>query len=428
MKRDVMRGGASALLAGLLALAVPQGADAQLASSPWPKFQHDEQNTGRSTYNGPQGPAPVIQWSYRGDSRFRSIATVAPSGDLVVGNGKRPMTSLDAATGTELWSANILPVLGKGKTGLADRSQPAVAADGTAYMGARDNNLWSVADDGEVNWYYKVLHDGDVTTSPTVHPDGTVYMGSEALGSGWFFGLNPDGSVKAFTVLGGSLKNISPAISSDGTRIYVSIKREAIALNADDLSEIWRCTIADKGFGSRTPNFSPVVYNDGNGDVSVYFGSREGLWAFDATAGEGYDCTPNWLFVPPNPIGSKKHEDIKSAPAIGPDGTVYFGASRSKKSSTLYALDPTDGSIKWQHNNTDKGRYINTQAAIGADGTVYIGFGRMLYAFDGQGNGSGGSVIKWSMLVPGKFETGPSIGGDGILYAAVGKSLFKITD
>ncbi len=408
-------------------LGLTSSANAELADSAWPKFQHDAQNSGLATVNGPQGPTLQIAWEYRGDSRFRSIASVGPTG-VVIGNGKRPMSSLDPTTGLEQWSANILPILGKGKTGLADRSQPAIAADGTAYMGARDNNLWSVASDGEVNWFYKVLHDGDVTTSPTVHPDGTTYMGSEALGSGWLFGLNPDGSVKAFTVLGGSLKNVSPAISTDGSRIFVSIKREAIALNASDLSEIWRCTIADKGFGSRTPNFSPVVYNDGVVDQAVYFGSREGLWAFDATADETYDCTPKWLFVPPNPIGGKKAEQIKSAAAIGPDGTVYLGSSKSKKSSTFYALDPVDGSIKWQHNHIAKGRYVNCNAAIGADGTAYVGFGRTLFAFDGQGDGNGGSVVKWSMPMPGKFETGPSIGGDGILYAAVGKSLFKITD
>ena len=91
-----------------------------------------------------------------------------------------------------------------------------------------------------------------------------------------------------------------------------------------------------------------------------------------------------------------------------------IGASLAKKTSHLYALDPTDGSIKWAHEHTDKGRYQNSQAVIGADGTVYVAFGKgTIYAFEGQGNGSGGSVIKWQTQLPAKFEAGPIIGAEG---------------
>ena len=70
----------------------------------------------------------------------------------------------------------------------------------------------------------------------------------------------------------------------------------------------------------------------------------------------------------------------------------------------------------------------NSQAAIGADGTVYVGFGHTVYAFEGAGNGSGGSSIKWQLDLPGKFEAGPTIGGPGVLYISTGKLLFKIID
>ena len=40
---------------------------AQLANSPWPMFQHDEQHTGRSPYRGPEHP--YIKWDIGGGSR-----------------------------------------------------------------------------------------------------------------------------------------------------------------------------------------------------------------------------------------------------------------------------------------------------------------------------------------------------------------------
>jgi hypothetical protein len=119
---------------------------------------------------------------------------------------------------------------------------------------------------------------------------------------------------------------------------------------------------------------------------------------------------------------------MKSAPALGADGTIYLGASKGSKSSTFYALDPDDGSVLWQHQNVDKGSYNNNQAVVGADGTVYVTHGRFVYAFDGDGDGAGGSVVRWLALVKGKLKSGPILGGDGVLYVAGGKRLFKFTD
>jgi outer membrane protein assembly factor BamB len=391
---------------------------AGLANSTWPVFQHDLQHSGRATVNGPQGPAtPQIVWDFRGESRFRAAVSVGEDGTIYAGNGRNPMIAVDPDTGLRLWASD--GGSGKHSGALGDRSQPAVDESGRAAMGARDNDLWVVNPDGSVHCRFHIPHDGDATVSPTIGSDGTIYIGSEALGGGYFYAMNPDCTVKWSVIpLGGALQNVSPALSQDESLVFVSIKTEAIALNTSDGSEAWRVTIADQGFGSRTPNFTPVLANDGS---AIYFVSRAGLWALDPNTGEEI-----WLFVPPNPVGTLK-QYLRSAPAIGPDGTIYLGATLNKKSSSFYALNPADGTIKWTHNHTDRGAYVNNQAAVGADGTVYVAFGRILYAFDGAGS-AGNSVIKWQMLLPGKFEAGPIIGAPGVLYVGAGKSLFKITD
>ncbi|MDG2304394.1 MAG: PQQ-binding-like beta-propeller repeat protein [Candidatus Binatia bacterium] len=403
----------------------------------WPMFQHDAQNSGRATVNGPQGPVPHLIWEFNGDSRFLATGVVDADGIVYVPNGKRPLTALDPDTGLELWSPNVAPVAGQAKVGLADRSQPAVSDDGRVYQGTRDNNLWATETGagpgdvaGEIHCTFHVPHDGDVTTSPTIASDGTVYMGSEALGAGWFYAMTPDCLPKwpdgpnvqdGKVVLGGSLKNIAPALTPDESIVFVSIKTEAIAIDTADGDELWRRTIASSGFGSRTPNFSPVVSADGS---AVYFVSKDGVWALDTATGAELWPAP---FLPPFPLADASKEEMKSAPALAADGTLYIGASKTG-SSHFYALDPADGSVLWSHEHTDNSQYINNQAAIGADGTVYVAFAETLFAFEGDGDGSGGSDIKWQMLVPGGFDAGPIVGAPGTLYVAAGKQFYKVTD
>lgn len=425
---------ASSLLALVLAWGAP--AHAGLANSAWPMFQHDPQHTGRASVNGPL-TLPTQAWEFKAKSGHKSSPVVGEDGTLYVPNGKLLLAAVNPLTGLEDWGVNLIGAIGKGKAGQPDRSQPAVSDDGRIFQGARDNNLWATLPNGEVDWFFHVPHDGDVTTSPTIAADGTIYMGSEALGAGWFYAMKSDGTFKwpdsanvqnGYVRLGGSLKNMSAALSTDESRVFVSNKVEAFALDAATGDEIWKCTIASKGFGSRQPNYSPVVYNDGTGDVLVLFVSKDGLWAFDPNAGPSYDCSPAWLFVPPNPVEKSDKEEMKSTPALGPDGTIYLGASKGKKSSTFYALDPSDGSIVWKHDHTDKGTYNNNQAVIGADGTVYAGHGKILFAFDGAGNGAGGSTVLWQMLVKGKMKSGPIIGEAGSIYLPAGKRIYKLVE
>ncbi len=391
---------------------------AGLANSAWPMFNHDAQHSGRTDVSGPQGPTPSIAWFSKTRSRLRATVAVDAANHVFVPNGKNPISAFDQTTGVEVWESS------NHKGGHADRSSPAVNDLGVVYQGARDNDLWAVdTTTGAVNWRYHVPHDGDVTTPPTIASDGTIYMGSEALGAGYLYAMDPGGLPKwpvggnvvedGHIVLRGSLKNASPCLSHDEQTVFVSIKTEAIAVDAATGEEVWRVELANKGYGSRHPNYAPVMSNDG---TRVYFHSRNGMHALDPATGATI-----WVFLPVD------KQQIQSAPAIGADGTIYFGASK-KKSSHFYALDPVDGSVKWKHIHSEKGRYRNNQAAIGADGKIYVGFGKVVFAFAEGGDGVGGSDLIWSMLVPGKIDAGVIIGGPGELYLGAGKNLFKITD
>jgi len=128
---------------------------------------------------------------------------------------------------------------------------------------------------------------------------------------------------------------------------------------------------------------SPAIGSDG----TVYFGSWDGnlyavrngelLWSFETRA------------------------VVESSPAIGSDGTVYFGSW----DGNLYAV--RDGVLLWSFKTGDA---VVSSPAIGPDGTVYFG------SLDGNLYAVRNGELLWS------FETGdyvwssPAIGSDGTVY------------
>jgi outer membrane protein assembly factor BamB len=148
-----------------------------------------------------------------------------------------------------------------------------------------------------------------------------------------------------------------------------------------------------------------------------------------------------------------------SAPAIGDDGTIYFGSGMyGGQQGTLYAVNP-DGTLKWSYPGTsalyspvigeDGNIYIqdfydrmmsvtpngvfrwsysnyptpNIQnvgqrcPAIGADGTVYVASDG-LYALNPL-NGS----LKWVFMQTSSTKASPSIGADGTIYVVFSQDL-----
>ncbi len=380
---------------------------AQLADAPWPKFQHDSQNTGRSPlYNGPAGPNPEVAWEYQAKVG-RTAVTVGNDGVIFVGDGKKPLTALSSADGSFLWEMT------NGMAGQAARSTPALSADGHVYIGERGNNLWSAnASDGSIDWKFFVPTDGDIRVSPAIRSDGVIFMASGSLGAGFLYGLNPDGTQKWLNPLHDFLSNLSPALSEDQQTLYVSLGATFVsAIDTDTGVEHWRKFVTHHGPGGNLANRSVVIAADG----TLYFAGYEGIFALDPDPnGDGdilHQFSPSGLF-------------FQSCPALGSDGTLYIGASGQVP--TFYALNP-DLTVRWSHTMPESGRFINTNAVVGANGTVYVTFGHGLYSFTPDGDGNGHGVVKWRMGFSRKFTNGASI-DDGALYIVNGLTLYKVTD
>lgn len=113
------------------------------------------------------------------------------------------------------------------------------------------------------------------------------------------------------------------------------------------------------------------------------------------------------------------NDGIASSPSIGHNGTIYFGAGGyygGGADSSLYALNP-DGSLKWQYKTslTEFGAGIFSSPAIGPDGTIYFGsLDEYLYALEDSVTYA---KLKWKNQIGIHHIYGsPALSDEGMLY------------
>jgi outer membrane protein assembly factor BamB len=256
----------------------------------------------------------------------------------------------------------------------ANYSSPAIAPDGTVYVGSQDEYLYAVNFDGSLKWRFYA--GGVVRSSPAIGGDGTVYVGSY---SNRLCALNPaDGSLKWSYPTHGNIAS-SPAIAADGTIIFGSYDDTLYALNPDSTLK-WK-------FGTgQDIGSSPSIAADG----TVYCGSNDDcLYALTANG------TFKWRY--------ETSRDIQGSPAIGPDGTVYFGSL----DGYLYAVD-TGGSFKWSVLTNGQ---VRSSPAVGPDGTIYFGStDNLFYAVNPDGS------TKWRYVTGDDVNSSPAISANGTIY------------
>ncbi|MCD4709158.1 MAG: PQQ-binding-like beta-propeller repeat protein [Candidatus Sabulitectum sp.] len=106
-----------------------------------------------------------------------------------------------------------------------------------------------------------------------------------------------------------------------------------------------------------------------------------------------------WTFTPGGGIQA-------SSPAIGEDGTIYFGC----KDGYLYAINP-DGTLKWTCMTNDQ---VLSSPAIDADGTIYFGStDQKLYAVEDSVTYA---KVKWTFSGSSAICSPVLAGPDGTIY------------
>ena len=97
-------------------------------------------------------------------------------------------------------------------------------------------------------------------------------------------------------------------------------------------------------------------------------------------------------------------DGISSSPAIGPDGTIHVAGGHH-----VHAVDPR-GEIQWIYETSDD-IFGFSSPAVASDGTIYVGgMDGRLYAIDRDGS------LKWTFKASDRVWSAPSIGPDGTIY------------
>jgi len=341
-----------------------------LANTPWPKWQHDLNNTGQSLFVGSHTGTP--KWSFYTSatgSFTYSSPVIGSDGIIYIGASNKKFYAINP-DGTQKWSYS---------SGLsAIQGTSVIGSDGTIYFGDYSNqNVYALTSNGSLKWKYTTGN--KIYGSPTIGSDGTIYVGSDKF----YALLHQDGSVK-WSYPTGQIWYGSPAIGSDGTIYVGSTDTKVYALNPDGTQK-WTYTTGVDIYGS------PVIGADG----TIYVGSTDTkIYALNPDGTQKWNYTTGGI--------------IQGSPAIGADGTIYIGNYGDYK---LYALN-SDGTQKW---NYTTGGAIYGSPVIGADGIIYFGnYGdKKVYALNP------GGTLNWSYTIgstSGAISGSPAIGVDGTLY------------
>ena len=154
---------------------------------------------------------------------------------------------------------------------------------------------------------------------------------------------------------------------------------------------------------------SPAIGHDG----TVYFGSHDGfLYALNQ------DGTEKWRFNAGPPSYNAEWnvtKSIMSSPAVATDGTVYIHSS----SNFLFAIG-TDGQEKWRFRVKWQNDFWPCPT-VGPDGTVYIGSARTQSDPDFKGEGglfaiNPDGTKKWLFPDDSGVTSTAAIGDDGTIY------------
>jgi outer membrane protein assembly factor BamB len=343
----------------------------QCATGSWPVFRRDLQRTGRSPYKGPD--MPFLKWSFSTGGGLRSSPIVGADGTVYVcSNGA--LFAIDP-DGSSKW---------KVKTDYKIWSSPAIGADGTVYACSSDR-LYAVTPEGVISWSFTA---GDrLRSSPLIGDDGTIYVGSDDYR---LYALDAEGFIRWSRTTDGNIIS-SPAVGRDGT-IYVGSDDHRLYAVTSDAVLGWSYTTGDRVRSSPAVGNDGTVYvgswdgklyavnSDGSLNWSFPMGAR--IWSSPAVGADGsvYMGSGDGKLYAIKSDGSLKWSykmggsTIYSSPAMGACGSVIVGYENK-----LYVIS-SDGKLKWSY-TTDG--CIRSSPALGEYGTVYFGsWDQKLYAIE----------------------------------------------
>lgn len=358
------------LLVMILAAASASAADTGPRAI-WPMYRGDAQRTGLSSFKGPT--LMRVKWEVDLKREICASPAVGPDGTIYVGAGAGFYAI--TPTGQVLWSHNFAasgqtkpPSRGSatGDNQAFTSPSPAFAPDGTLYqVGGRSGEGCIMALDSRakaesrVKWTFKTSREMRASLL-VVHGDcfagDTLVMALDTAGKRKWEGGKSDAPPVTS----------SPALSLNGKTLYVG------------------------GFDGRLHALDPATGKE--------------QWAAGPEKRSAIRV-PQWDAQGTQLGGFTTGGYIPEAPAVGPDGTIYFGSWDGH----LYAALP-DGKLRWAMDLKDR---VTSAPAVSADGRVLVcTYEGVLCAVRVV---AGRPVMDWQVVANARYSS-PLISADGKVY------------
>lgn len=356
-------------------------------------------------------------WTIENLGTVFSSPAIGPSGEIVFGT---EITTTESNSG-KVYSYNPNGTIRWVYTG-ADwfDSSPAIAQDGTVYIGCWDNYLYALDGDSfkltSDDYLWRFPTDSIITATPTIGPDGTVYVGSY---DGFLYAISPpnfanDEPVEKWRYDSSSPINSGAVLNDAGDTLYFgNDDGELHAVDTATGNRVWSYRVPaihdllDKPL-QRAISGSPLVDSQGQ----VYFGCENGRLYEISSIGTMSD-------------NFRAEDSILSTPIMDASGRLFFGA----QDGYLYAV-ASDGDIGgmvqlWEVFVGDilyctPAMDDNSNIIIaGYSGNATSGNASTVYSISLSG------TIQWSYSFPTLNDSSPNIAPDGSIYIGAHQDLLN---
>jgi outer membrane protein assembly factor BamB len=347
---------------------------------------------------------PWTPYTTGGD--VRSTPAVADDGTIYVGSDDGHLYALDSEDGSIKWRFPSSGSIG------AVRSTPAIGFSGVVYFGSNDGKIYAVnPNTGAQLWSY-LIQAGTPVHSPVVGEAGYVYVGAD---NNKFYGFNSFLSKRWEFTAAGPISYGRPAIGPTGI-IYVTTRSTADA-------KVYAFNPTQRELDSEGLNFPGE--NEWWFPLGASSDGSQYMPGVDPTTGTIYADTPDGKLIAITPGGVEDWKfnigsDFDSTPVVGADGTVYFGADDSR----IYAINPVDRKADFTENTLNSSREwsyltggpVRTIPAIALDGSILaVSNDDNLYAINPDG------TPKWTFPISvdtyaGLPYSSPIVGNEGVVY------------
>lgn len=261
------------------------------------------------------GPDDSVRWIFgNGTDGMSATAALGADGSIYCGGEDQHIHKLidNGGSVTEAWSYRLRHEM---------TSSPAIGPDGRIYCCDNDGYVYVLNSDSTLSWEVRIGDTSGIASSPAIASDGTVYVGTEAgrlmaLKDGnivWFFEITPRCAISS-----------SPVLGPDGN-IYFGCddgKLYRIDQNTHQPAADWPITVST----TDVVNSTPLLCADG----IIYIADERSLYAYDVDNPSG---GPRWqvalLLTTMRGSGHRPRRlslDNQPSPVVDQYGIIYISA------------------------------------------------------------------------------------------------------